>query len=517
MTVDRPVSRRSVLVAGVAGLGSAVVARVAGALPVVERLSHRAPGRLPEIQHDIGDFLAPVRTIDGVRFRFGPTYTQFAPMRLLRAPTLADRDALSDALATIEDTYEFAPEGVFVFVSYGVPYFRALPRAIVAEHMPRLVDDPRRPALEEAEPGPTDVSFANRDVRKQRFEVPVRIESNDVLLTIRSDELDITRDVLGWLRGSGDLGGRPVPSPRIDALLEVQQPRLMFVRPGIPRGIADEANLPYAGRIHPDSPMWMGFADQQVDASGPAAITTFAGNTSARLTTARPGDYFADGAVQHLSHVILDLEQFYLGSGGGGSEDAEEGEEAHGKEHADEEEDEEEDEDATYLERVQYMFRSTPPPHEGYDDQVTDGGGPAYLPNEFQGADDAERAARGEGTPEGEHRIGHVSALQRSSRAADGTPIHQRVDGPGYDAMDVPGGSPEPKLQFSVFVPSARFFADVRRNQASVDLARRHRVPADDHGLERFITATRRQNFLVPPRSARAFPLLEEASDRAGA
>jgi hypothetical protein len=31
----------------------------------------------------------------------------------------------------------------------------------------------------------------------------------------------------------------------------------------------------------------------------------------------------------------------------------------------------------------------------------------------------------------------------------------------------------------------------------------------DDNGLERFITATRRQNFLVPPRRHRAFPLLE--------
>jgi hypothetical protein len=32
-----------------------------------------------------------------------------------------------------------------------------------------------------------------------------------------------------------------------------------------------------------------------------------------------------------------------------------------------------------------------------------------------------------------------------------------------------------------------------------------------DNGLERFITATRRQNFLIPPRRHRAFPLLELA------
>ena len=36
-------------------------------------------------------------------------------------------------------------------------------------------------------------------------------------------------------------------------------------------------------------------------------------------------------------------------------------------------------------------------------------------------------------------------------------------------------------------------------------------VNADDNGLERFLTATRRQNFLIPPRRHRAFPLVELA------
>jgi hypothetical protein len=33
---------------------------------------------------------------------------------------------------------------------------------------------------------------------------------------------------------------------------------------------------------------------------------------------------------------------------------------------------------------------------------------------------------------------------------------------------------------------------------------------ASDDGLERFTQATRRQNFLVPPRRNRSFPLLEQ-------
>ena len=64
---------------------------------------------------------------------------------------------------------------------------------------------------------------------------------------------------------------------------------------------------------------------------------------------------------------------------------------------------------------------------------------------------------------------------------------------------------------FTVFVPTANFFAKMRRNQASLDLVRKYGVADEDNGLERFITATRRQNFLVPPRRHRAFPLLEIA------
>jgi hypothetical protein len=39
---------------------------------------------------------------------------------------------------------------------------------------------------------------------------------------------------------------------------------------------------------------------------------------------------------------------------------------------------------------------------------------------------------------------------------------------------------------------------------------------SDDNGLERHITATRRQNFLVPPRRHRAFPLVELADQEPG-
>ena len=67
----------------------------------------------------------------------------------------------------------------------------------------------------------------------------------------------------------------------------------------------------------------------------------------------------------------------------------------------------------------------------------------------------------------------------------------------------------QPKLHFSMFVPTAEVFERMRRYQAATDLASAYGVPQTANGLERFTTTTRRQNFLVPPRTHRAFPLLE--------
>ena len=68
--------------------------------------------------------------------------------------------------------------------------------------------------------------------------------------------------------------------------------------------------------------------------------------------------------------------------------------------------------------------------------------------------------------------------------------------------MDAPGGTALPKLQFTIFVPSAEFFRTLRTSQASLDLQHKYGVRPDDNGLERFLTATRRQNFLIPHAAA---------------
>jgi hypothetical protein len=492
---DPRVKRRTMLKAG------GVLAGAAATFGMLEALADKplrlkagaATTSLPDIQFAIGDFIPPAFTTnDGagdVQVRFGPVFQNMTTARLTRTPTLADQRALASALNTIEQVFQFLPSGVFVWIAYGIPYFNRLRfgtsgGATATRLIPRLASDPTRSVLEEMTPAPTD--FGQPGITKRKWSVPVRIERNDLVFTLKSDSTANIQSVLRWLSGSNNLGGHAIPSPRLP--IQFTSTRIIFQQPGLTRKVADQHNLSYASMVSPKSPMWMGFFDQQTNAAADAAMVTFAGSSVARLTTAHAGDYFDNASIFPLSHVILDLPQFY----------------AHGDDPAKVGED-----DETYDERVQYAFRSNPVPAQGSaTDPFTDGGGPSAVPNVFQGTDDALKDAQGnndENTP----RLGHEQCLHRSSRAADGTPLHIRVDGAGYSSMDVPDGSNQPTLEFAAFVPTSAFFNTMRRNVAALDLQEQFNVDPTDNGFERFSTATRRQMFLTPPRRHRAFPLLE--------
>jgi hypothetical protein len=494
------VSRRGLLIGSGAALATLTVPELLKELSwVPNRVAQAgvAPAvAFPDIQFDLGAFMPPAQTIDGLLIGMPPVHTIFLTARLARIPSKADAGRMENALRTIEANYPYAPAGVFTHVSYSNTYFGRLPSTVVSAHMPKTIafgqQAAGQPVLKRAVAGSTDVFPGNHvfKLRRPAFNVPVRFESNDILFTIRSDNVTFATDVAKWLSGSGTLVGRPIASPRFDAGMTITSTRHMFVQMGLPRNIAASNGFPWASFVNPFSPMWMGFADQQVNASAPAADVTFLGAHGIKLTNARAGDYFDHGSIQHLSHVLLDLEQFYLNG-----REPEEGEN---------------DTREPFDERIQYMFTIPPEVPPDANDPFTDGGGPrnrgtrgAVVPNVFRGADAAERHAQQFG------RIGHNDGLHRSGRTADGRPIHQRIDGPGFDSMDTTNGRNTPKLQFSGFFPSADFFANLRRNVGAVDLLEKFNLDEEDHGLERFITATRRQNFLIPPRRHRGFPLIE--------
>lgn len=476
------VSRRTFLAAG--SVATAVGAlELTGGLSTVPNRAAAATLDPSDIQFDVGNFIQPAQTWDGITYQMPPVHTVFLTAKLTHHPNKAGKAVLTRALNQLENNYPWSAAGLVTFVSYGLPYFNRFDPAIVEPQMPKLAGDPTRWALEEAVPSPKDV-VAGNGITKLRYNVPVAVEDNDLLIVLRSDMPAFLQDAVQWLHGSDVLRGIVRTSPAWDGVLRFTSSRHMFVQQGLPRSMADKNSLPYARYMQPDSPMWMGFLDQHTNGAGPPAICTFAGNSSAHLTTAVAGDYFDNGSIQHLAHNILDMLQWFAMANPDSSPGP----------------------DTTFDERVQYMFHA-PAIKEGRSDQFTNGGGPSILENENRGPDYAATTAAGIGVTD--RRVGHLSTLQRSSRADDGTPIHIRMDGPGFDDMDVPDGSVQPKLQFSIFVPTSDFFQTMRTNQAAVDLEQQFGMLPEDNGLERFITATRRQNFLVPPRRNRSFPLVE--------
>ena len=161
---------------------------------------------------------------------------------------------------------------------------------------------------------------------------------------------------------------------------------------------------------------------------------------SSQLTTAQPGDYFDNGAIQNLSHVILDLEAFYARAGEAGSA-----------------------EDETYLERVQYMFRSDPPPSfGGGGDPFLNGGGPAFLPSTFAGTGDA--GARGaQGVEHPAHRAPHRPPVAHCSSRPERRTARRCTSGwtdlastPGRAGHDRPPRPERQRAEAALHAPSCR-------------------------------------------------------------
>jgi hypothetical protein len=195
----------------------------------------------------------------------------------------------------------------------------------------------------------------------------------------------------------------------------------------------------------------VGFADQQVNGAGPAPICTFAGTAAARLTTAAQGDYFGNGSIQHLSHVIQDMLQFF---------DTDNEMEPPG-----------EDNISASASSTCFTRPASPP--------ATRTRTPTAAPG-----------AAAEPEP---HAPAHSHGRPRFRR--DGRPWRcQRPQAAVHDLR-----------------ADRRVFRTLRTSQASLDLQDKYAVSVEDSGLERFLTATRLRNFLVSPRRHRAFPLAELA------
>jgi hypothetical protein len=466
-------TRREVL-----GGGAAAALAGTGIYALVDRLT-RTPVRrssrpaIPE-QHVLGDLRVVMD--EGVEVVVPPLHDEIVTATVrVGNDAAALRDAqrvLEEALAAVDSAFEAAPGGVSISVGWGLPYFRRHAADPAREHLPvdlrasedagrrvlaivdaiRFPSDPEDLILEE-----NDVAFFFRSDRQGLIG-----EANEMIFEATEDLFELTSIRRGFAGGGFD-GGRSLPK-----------------RMALAAGVAGAELIPDTAEL------FLGFTSTQKAGLGPPGIANF--ETLPGYTDQWPDGYFRGGTAMHVSHIFEDVEAWYL--------------------------------NFDFAERVSTTFRPGMDVRQGTQTVPQE-------PSETVGSQAVARDARRHGA------VGHSAVMQPTSRLQSeivgrdgvrypkGTAVPQRAD---FNTLDNPffwsarptvdrqRDEPAAGLHFVVFTPTSD---DFHRTRLAMDgiLPDGTSVPlhprARGQGFNSILQTTHRQNFLVPPRRHRSFPLAE--------
>ena len=410
------------------------------------------PTVLPPEQHLLDG--VQVITDNGVAVLVPPLHHAVLTATVATDNLSRGRRELEAALASLEQRYPATPAGLGITVAWGLPYFR---RYVPAQwdRLQPIDLRARTSALLDA-------------VRFSSDSEDVELEANDVAVLLRSDSEATIAEAEKVL--FDDLG-----------VFRKTTVRRGFAGGGLPRTLAVAAGIPGADLIPADAELFLGFTSTLRDNLGPSRIANLETLGLARI----PEGYFVHGTHMHVSHIHENLEAWYVNT--------------------------------AHKARVESMFR--PGLEVPVDTRTV-----AQGRDEISTPAEVRRTYRVHGT------IGHSAALQTASRLTRrhvgrdgtvylaGTAIPQRAD---FNTLDNPfhwsadgGGSDEPAagVHFVVFNPTSDDFHRVRNAMDGV-LPDGTKLPFDPRapgqGFNSILRTTRRQNFLVPPRIHRSFPLSE--------
>ncbi|GGL22830.1 Tat pathway signal protein [Halarchaeum grantii] len=337
-------------------------------------------------------------------------------------PTEDERETVERALATLEDAYAWSHDGLLSTMAYSPSYFERFESSL-----PERVDLPAPEAL-------------------ASFENPA-LDAADAALHLASDHGHVLLAVEQALTGERDaLNGVSVDAS-FDGVFSVAERRTGFTGDGLPAENQDVRGVPDSEPVPEDAPLYMGFKStyEKTQAS------------EDRVTIAEGA--FAGGTTQHVSHMLLNLQQWY------------------------EQDDREQ--------RVGKMFC----PYHAENDVVEGAGDNLGSDAKMEKAKPAERAADEDGV------VGHSQKMV--SLREDGRPIILRRD---FDSTD--GG--HAGLHFVSYQREIADFLDTRDAMTGADLAAETPVgQRNNNGILQYMNVTSRGNYLVPPRSKRALPTPE--------
>jgi hypothetical protein len=388
---------------------------------------------------------------------------------------------LENALARLEKPHPPTAGGLTFVIGWGLPYFRTfLPASLWQSKLP--VDL----ALSQKD-GATRYAVLDA-IRFPSDPVDLLLEDNHLMIKVRTDSATIQREV------ESALFDNPNSGAFLGDLFDMTSKRVGFLgrgfgTPSVGKQLALAAGVPGASQIPDRAQLLMGFTSTQSAALGPSNIPSF--ETLKGVTDQYPSGYFAGGCAMHLSHIYEDLNLWYNSF--------------------------------DYTNRVARMFS----PHTAVpSDQstITLSNSAADLSTLAQVQADASAGV-----------LGHNASLQQATRLAgavtdnygrswpQGTPVPLREDfntidnpfawtaNPTRDRFSTTGAA---GMHFVAFVPASSKFHAARNAMDGVlpdgtNLRTAYNFDDAHIGINAAIRASHRQNYLIPPRTHRSFPLAE--------
>ena len=378
---------------------------------------------------------------------------------------------LDQALLDVELVYPLSPAGILPQVAWGLPYFRRfVPQSVFDDHMPKSV----RPGSE-GQPVLTDAVAFPRDPQD------VVLESNDVCFHFKSDFRHHIDEVIQALfyPGAPALNGIPTPSTFVGDLFTVTSIRRGFAGHGLPRRIGTALGIPGADKIPEGAMLFMGFTSSHVHGLAAGNLASY--ETIPGWTDAGTDSYMAGGANMHVSHIAIELERWYS---------------------------------LPHCDRLQRMFH----PRRDEPEEVLS---PDQSPATSTFKEERDRDVEHFGLVGHNEQMQFLSRVENETTTAYGQVIPRgttfflrqdfdTVENPFQWSLDEPV-SPVPRagVHFIGMGPSSQQFHLMRTEMDSPDLAEKHRLPGENVGFTDFLVNTHRQNYCLPPRQHRSFPMVD--------